>query len=131
MKYTLLIETQEMRPVAEGEEQQANSLRVDGLTYSQALAISKFLEARGMNCTLAAFGDDYETMRWSEMQRGKASEFGEKLDKPKIITADGVEICAVMSIEDLYRLMGETPKTRPPLMMRKDGVMFREVVIGK
>ena len=127
MKYNLLIQGQ---PSRSAEEKQANSVTVEGLTHKQFLVISKFFESRGFICTASAWEDGCGTMSRTALVKAKAGELGSMLDEPKIVTADGVEVCAVMSLEDLYRLMGEAPKTRPPMMMRRDGVMFREVVIG-
>lgn len=130
MKYNLSIKEQEGGAIVEGEEKLANSLKVESLTHQQVLAISRFLEAQGMTCLISSFDDEFEKMRYSDLTRTNSPELAGKLDSPKVVTADGVEVCAVMSLEDFYRLAGQAPKGRSPSMMRKDGVMFKEVVLG-
>ena len=123
MKYNLYIKS--------SNEEDSATQEVEGLTQQQTLVISRFLEANGMICTASAWEDDFETMCWSGLARCKVGDLPGMLGKPRVITADGVEVCAVMSLEDLYRLAGQAPKSRQPVMMRREGVMFREVVLGR
>jgi len=47
---------------------------------------------------------------------------------PAILTSDGLETCVVMTYEQYFAMLPDVPKNRGPLMVRLQGVLFREVI---
>ncbi len=51
----------------------------------------------------------------------------ELLTEPTILTAEGVETCVVMTVEQFFSLIPPERVRRGKLMVIKDGVLFRQV----
>lgn len=81
--------------------------------------------------------------RWEEAERGTgglkkvrfhdfddvpAEKKKELLTEPTILTAEGVETCVVMTVEQYFSLIPEGSIHRGKLMVKVDDVLFRQVV---